>query len=110
MYRICNKKINKHIGLFLVQVFRSSIKECGFGYGKGLTGTRFKDRVIMLPVDIYGEPYWQFMEDYIKQEQKVQAQKIIDYYESKMLKTAFDLLGFEDVEWKDYKNLRVIQV
>jgi hypothetical protein len=103
MYRICNKKINKHIGLFLVQVFRSSIKECGFGYGKGLTGTRFKDRVIMLPVDIYGEPYWQFMEDYIKQEQKVQAQKIIDYYESKMLKTAFDLLGFEDVEWKDYK-------
>ena len=46
MYNISNNKITREVGLFLVQVFRQSIKECGFGYGKGLTGTRFKNRYI----------------------------------------------------------------
>ncbi|WP_202951643.1 restriction endonuclease subunit S, partial [Treponema phagedenis] len=74
MYSITNKNLTKNIGLFLVQVFRQSIKDCGFGYGKGLTGTRFKDRSIMLPVNKQGLVNWQFMEDYIKQEQKIIAQ------------------------------------
>ena len=51
MYHISNEKITRHIGLFLVQAFRQSIKNCGFGYGKGLTGTRFKNRCVMLPID-----------------------------------------------------------
>lgn len=38
-----------------------------------------------------------------KQEQKIQARKIIDYYEDKILKTAFDLVGLEDVEWRESK-------
>ncbi len=103
MYNISNKNINKSIGLFLVQVFRKSIKGCGFGYGKGLTGTRFKDRVILLPLDNNGKPNWQFMEDYIKQEQKIIAQKLINYYEDKIIKTGFDLLGLEDAKWRSFK-------
>ena len=102
MYSIYNKNINKPIGLFLVQAFRTSIKDCGFGYGKGLTGTRFKDRIVLLPLDSFGDPNWQFMENYIKQEQKVIAQKVISYYEQKMLETAFDLVGLEDVEWNEF--------
>ncbi|MGI6580442.1 MAG: restriction endonuclease subunit S [Saccharofermentanales bacterium] len=112
MYRIYNENINKQIGLFLVQVFRSSIKGCGFGYGKGLTGTRFKDRVIMLPIDFNKKPNWQFMENYIKQEQKEIAKKVINYYEQKILETGFDLLGLEDVEWEVFpfdKIFRKIQ-
>lgn len=35
---------------------------------------------ILLPIDQNGEPNWQFMEDYIKQQQRVQYKKIIDYY------------------------------
>ena len=103
MYSIRNNNMTKNIGLFLVQCFRHSIKDCGFGYGKGLTGTRFKDRYVMLPIDTSGIPNWQFMEDYIKQEQEIKAMKIIAYYEEKMLKTAFDLVGLNNVEWNDYK-------
>lgn len=103
MYRIGNKYINKFIGLFLVQAFRTSIKDSGFGYGKGLTGTRFKDRSVILPIDDEDKPNWQFMEDYIKQELKDIAQKIIDYYELKMLETNIDLVGLEEhVEWKEF--------
>lgn len=102
MYRIYNSKINKYIGLFLIQIFRTSIKEAGFGYGKGLTGTRFKDRIILMPIDEHYNPNWQFMEDYIKQEQRETTQKLINYYEQKIIEIDFDLVGFENVEWKEF--------
>ena len=101
MYCIKNQYINKFNGLFLVNIFRNSIKGAGFGYGKGLTGTRFKTRYILLPIDDNGKPNWQFMEDYIKQEMKVQSSKVASYYENKLMKLGFELLGL-DVEWKEF--------
>ena len=109
MYIIQNDNISKNVGIFLVQSFRNSIKDCGFGYGKGLTGTRFKERIVMLPMDSQGQPNWQFMEDYIKQEQKQQAQKIIDYYERKLVEQAGDVVGLDKVEWKTFRFTEVFQ-
>ena len=101
MYCIKNQYINKFNGLFLVNIFRNSIKGAGFGYGKGLTGTRFKTRYILLPIDDNGKPNWQFMEDYIKQEMKVQSSKVASYYENKLMKLGFELLDY-DVKWKEF--------
>lgn len=109
MYRIHNDNINKFIGLFLVQVFKSSIKGAGFGYGKGLTGTRFKDRVILLPVD-NNNPNWQFMEDYAKQEMKSQAKKIVDYYEKKLIDEANILLDLDEIKWKLFQIDEIFDV
>lgn len=109
MYIIQNDNISKNVGIFLVQSFRNSIKDCGFGYGKGLTGTRFKERIVMLPMDSQGQPNWQFMEDYIKQEQKQQVQKIIDYYERKLVELAGDVVGLDKVEWKTFRFTEVFQ-
>ena len=101
MYCIRNMNINKYTGIFLVNIFRNSIKNAGFGFGKGLTGTRFKNRFIKLPIDNNRKPNWKFMEDYIKQEMKEQSQKIVNYYENKVLKLSFELLDLE-VEWKEF--------
>lgn len=109
MYFIQNDKISKNVGIFLVQSFRHSIKDCGFGYGKGLTGTRFQERIVMLPMDSQGQPNWQFMEDYIKQEQKQQVQKIIDYYERKLVELAGDVVGLDKVKWKTFRFTEVFQ-
>lgn len=109
MYIIQNDNISKNVGIFLVQSFRNSIKDCGFGYGKGLTGTRFKERIVMLPMDSQGQPNWQFMEDYIKQEQRQQVQKIIDYYERKLVELAGDVVGLDKVEWKTFRFTEVFQ-
>ena len=105
MYSIHNEYINKYSGKFLVSVFRKSIKNCGFGYGQGLTGTRFKKRKIMLPIDEKENPNWKFMEDYIKQETKIKAQKIISYYENKLndILSDFDLEKFKTVKYKNKK-------
>lgn len=93
--------VNKETGLFVSCVLNKFKEKYSFGYGR--TENRLKRDKIKLPIDCKGNPNWKFMEEYIKQEQKVQAQKIIDYYESKMLETAFDLVGLGDLEWKTFK-------
>lgn len=67
MYCIQKKCLNKYSGLFLQMMLNSSIENSGFGYGKGLTGSRVKKRFVMLPVTSDGEPDYALMESYAKQ-------------------------------------------
>lgn len=102
MYSIGNNKITREVGLFLVQVFRQSIKECGFGYGKGLTGTRFKNRYVMLPVDENNNPNWHFMEEYIKERENKKRQELKDYYKNRLLELVISPEVLTDVEWGEF--------
>lgn len=102
-----NKYINKHNGLFVSNSIMSNKSKYAFGR-KAFT-ERIKEQIIMLPIDFQGQPNWQFMEDYIKQEQKQQAQKIIDYYERKLVELAGDVAGLDKVEWKTFRFTEVFQ-
>lgn len=97
-----NNMINKNIALFLIPLLKIQLKKFSWG-SNGATLTRLKKTKILLPIDKNREPNWQFMEDYIKQEQKLIAQKVINYYEDKIIKTGFDLLGLEDAKWENFK-------
>lgn len=97
-----NNMINKNIALFLIPLLKIQLKKFSWG-SNGATLTRLKKTKILLPIDKNREPNWQFMEDYIKQEQKLIAQKVINYYEDKIIKTGFDLLGLEDAKWGSFK-------
>lgn len=101
-YSIGNNKITREVGLFLVQVFRQSIKECGFGYGKGLTGTRFKNRYVMLPVDENNNPNWHFMEEYIKERESKQRNDLKEYYKSRLLDLVICPEVLTDIEWGEF--------
>lgn len=94
-------KITRNIGLFLVKCFEKTGE--AYSYSRKWRPKRIRKSKILLPMNVNKEPNWQFMEDYIKQEQKDIAQKVISYYEQKMLETSFDLVGLEDVEWKYFK-------
>lgn len=93
-------KINKYIGLFLKTAIDKS-KLGKYSYGYKFSQKRIIRQKIKLPIDNNGNPNWQFMEDYIRQEMKEQSQKIVDYYENKLLKLGFNLLDLE-VEWKEF--------
>lgn len=95
-----NKNLNKYNGLFICKSIEKTAKYKA-SYGYLFNSKRLENGIILLPVTNQ-LPNWQFMEDYIKQEQKEIAQKVISYYEQKMLETAFDLVGLEDVEWKNF--------
>ena len=92
--------INKFNGLFICSAIQKTSK-LRASYGYLFNSNRLKNGTILLPIDNNGNPNWQFMEDYIKQEMKEQSQKIVDYYENKLLKLGFNLLDLE-VEWKEF--------
>ncbi|MBZ7930142.1 restriction endonuclease subunit S [Campylobacter molothri] len=102
MYYLKNKNINRYTGLFLVKMLQSSIKNCGFGYGKGLTGTRLKNRALLLPVDSKGDPHWRFMEDYMRAIEKEHLEKITAYYNAKLNESNRRSGGFDLVEYKKF--------
>lgn len=95
------ENLNKYIAMFIIPLLKIQMKKFNWG-GNGATLTRLKRTKILLPIDALGNPNWQFMEDYIKQEQREIAQKVVSYYEQKVLETGFYLVGLDDVEWKEF--------
>lgn len=98
---IDNKNLNKEIFLFLIPLLKIQMEKFSWG-SVGATLTRLRRTKILLPINFQGKPNWQFMEDYIKQQQRNQAQKIIDYYEDKIIKSGTELLGLDEVEWRNF--------
>lgn len=95
-----NEKLSKYSSLFIIPLLKIQMEKFNWG-GNGATLTRLKRTRIVLPIDLKGKPNWKFMEDYIKQEMKVQSGKVASYYENKLMKLGFELLDL-DVEWKEF--------
>ena len=103
----CRYELKSESALFLIPLIKNfSFK---YSYGYQLSTRILVNQKLMLPIDFQGQPNWQFMEDYIKQEQKQQAQKIIDYYERKLVELAGDVVGLDKVEWKTFRFTEVFQ-
>ena len=103
-----NKNLNKYTAMFIIPSIKIQMQKFNWG-GNGATLGRLNRTRLVLPVDSQGQPNWQFMEDYIKQEQKQQAQKIIDYYERKLVELAGDVVGLDKVKWKTFRFTEVFQ-
>lgn len=96
-----NKNLNKFSGQFICTAIQNtSMSKASYGYL--FNSNRLRNGTILLPIICEGQPNWQFMEDYIKQEQKVQAQQVIDYYERKLVDLAGEVVGLDKVEWKTF--------
>ena len=93
--------LNKNVAMYLCSIINNYLIDKGYGYGYPVGLKRVLRNKILLPVDTEERPDWRFMEDYIKQEMKVQSGKVASYYENKLMKLGFELLDL-DVEWKDF--------
>lgn len=102
-----NRLLTKELAHFLIPLLQKSGES--FEYGKKWRPKRMRKSKLMLPIDSQGQPNWQFMEDYIKQKQKVQAQQVIDHYERKLVELSGDVVGLEKVEWKTFQFTEVFQ-
>lgn len=103
----CGYELKSESALFLIPLIKNlSFK---YSYGYQLSTRILVNQKLMLPINSQGQPNWQFMEDYIKQEQKQQTQKIIDYYERKLVELAGNVVGLDKVEWKTFRFTEVFQ-
>ena len=94
-------KLSGEVMKFITGCINESTKDI-FSYNRMCSSTRLYKIKILLPMKCDKKPNYKFMEDYIKQEQKDIAQKVISYYEQKMIETSFALVGLGDVEWKEF--------
>lgn len=95
-----NKSLNEYNGLFITTVADTVRGKYNFGYKRN--EQHLKAETLQLPIDMFGNPNWQFMNDYIMQEQKILAQKIIDYYEQRCASLGNDLSELEEVQWQEF--------
>ena len=93
-------EITKFIAVFIVAEIDKNFSNV-FSYNRMCSQKRLCSSKILLPIDSNGNPNWQFMEDYIKQEMREQSKKVASYYENKLMKLGFELLDL-DVEWKEF--------
>src|SRR5690625_3824111 len=84
MYLLRHKKLNKYIGLFLVNALRNAIKSSGFGYSLGMTATRLSKRKLLLPVNNDNNPDWDYMEHLGRSIYYKQNKDILGYLVKKM--------------------------
>lgn len=74
--------MNRYIGLFVKQCIDKAVGG-KYGYGYKFSQTRIKKQIVMLPIDSDGNPYWKFMENYMKDIEKKQIEKILSFYNKK---------------------------
>lgn len=96
--------LNEFIANFFIVVMENAFKNI-FSYNRMCSQKRLIKMKIMLPIDEQENPNLKFMEDYIKQETKIQTQKIISYYENKLndILSDFDLEKLKAVKYKNKK-------
>lgn len=104
-----DKYLNKSIAIYLCSIINNYLMDKGYGYGYPVGLKRVLRNKIILPIDSKNNPNWQFMEEYIKQEMKAQSQKVITYYENKLMKLGFELLDLE-VEWKEFWMEEILSI
>lgn len=99
-------ELNKNHLLFCINSIDNATKNI-FSYNRMCSSSRLSKLKILLPVDGKGNPNWQFMENFIKQEMSIQAKKVVDYY-NKML-MAFErererhgAPRLDDIEWGEF--------
>lgn len=97
--------LNSYIAKFLIVAITNSTMNSS--YGNQLSSTDLIRLRLMLPVDKHCNPNWKFMENYIKQEEKKQVEKIRKYYSTKLEQLSNENLVLEEVEWKEFKFFKI---
>ena len=75
MYYISTINLSKYAILFIKTVLESTFSN-NFSYSNGMIPERIKDEYITLPVDIHGNPKFNFMESYMKNIEFKQKEKL----------------------------------
>lgn len=92
-------KANKNLLLFLSQLI--TMQRDKFSHGYSLNNLRLSKQRIMLPVDTYGNPNWQYMEDYVKRLELEQIENILEYI-YRTISFHRDFQKSQSIEWKEF--------
>ena len=79
---LSSENVDQYIGIFIVGILDQIVKK-KYSYGYGATLTRIKNLEIPLPITPDGNPDWEFMESYIREQYREIVQERIEELEKK---------------------------
>jgi len=98
---ILNEHNNKYVSLFIVNQIKQQKEKYSYGYIMG-TG-RLKRQKIMLPIDNYGNPDFEFMEEYVKNKYENLIQNILKRIDEKLNELNFvDIVKLNEKDWSPF--------
>jgi len=99
-----NIYLNRYIAQFLVSALDKN--RCIYSYGYKRNENRLLNETIFLPVDAKGNPDYDFMEAYVKEQEQEKIQKYIDYAIKVLHKLEYkEIPSLEEKEWGEFKVL-----
>lgn len=114
LYYYKKEEFNSLLLKYFVVCLNQSLKNAGFGYGMGLTGTRSDKRKIMLPVNLLGEIDYDFMESFIQKLEKEKLSEYKEYAKKQVNEIIFSKRDFtvkvEEKEWKATKLEDIFEI
>lgn len=96
-----NKKLNRYLGAFLISEIKKSIADAS--YGNQLSSTDLPHKKIMLPVNDFDEPDYDFMTNYVRECETIKLKQYIDFAKNKLKEIGSDIdVEEEKLKWKDF--------
>lgn len=80
---LCNERLNKYNALFIIPLLEKLVEKFSWG-SYGATLTRLRESRIKLPITSEKDPDWDFMELYIKVNEKIFLKKCKNYLENEL--------------------------
>ena len=96
-----NERLNKYNGTFIANMI--SRQGGKYSYGKQAQLNVTKRESIFLPIDYKSNLNWDFMEQYMKQQERELLEITLDYYERTVLNNLIITGSLSDVEWAEFK-------
>lgn len=98
IFDLVNFKLNKYIALFIIPLIEKQLKHLNWG-GNGATLGRLSKKKILLPINSYGKPDYEFMEQYVKEKYFTLKSQI----KEKQKHEITDWRELNEVEWDNFK-------
>ncbi len=104
-------KMNQSVAMFIVSMLKVQMKNFNWG-GNGATLGRLCRTKIMLPIDSFGNPDFDFMSQYICEIQEKKRNAYKEYCKSQLSKLgdAVNIKPISAIEWKPYRINKIAEV
>lgn len=100
--KLKDRELNFHISMFLISEIKKSIENAS--YGNQLSSTDLPHKKIMLPINEFGKPDYEFMEQYIKEREAIKRKEYLKYCSTqlKKIENCAKSIEIKSVAWAEF--------
>lgn len=107
---LSNPFLNKYVAMFIIPLLKSQMVKFNWG-GNGATLTRLNRTKLLLPVDYNKNPDYEFMEQYIKEQESRKREEYIQHIKNGLHNIEYkEIKKWEELEWKPFTISKLFKI